>query len=100
MSLLIGFDPGGANAFGWAVVDGEALPLNVEAAGVVRGAAEAVAVTSVIVGPRVLSAAAIDAPLYLESNDRRSDVTVRAWIRRRGGHSATVNRLVRETRRS
>lgn len=93
MSLIVGFDPGGANAFGWAVVRGAALPLEVEATGIANGAAEAVFAINAIVGERTLAAAAIDAPLYLESNDRRSDVLLRARIRKYGGHSATVNHV-------
>ena len=80
MQILLGFDPGGEDGFGWCVVeDGPTLPLRIRVAGVVDNASDALAAAQQILRPgdRVV-AAGVDAPLFwVPAGDRVADRTVR-----------------------
>jgi hypothetical protein len=92
MALYAGFDPGGAGAFGWAVVSGTQLPLVLVARGVVNHAQEAAHAALGAVGQKALTAAGIDAPLFWQAQgDRTSDQLVRNAIIQLGASGATVN---------
>lgn len=89
--LFVGFDPGGKNAFGWAVLttgmDGEPRSLVTgccdTAPAAFGGAAGSLAAAPAAVG--------IDAPLFwVEAGDRRADQTVRRAVIAHGGHNGTV----------
>lgn len=86
LSLLIGLDPGGEGAFGWAIVEHAAsLPLSIVATGCSSSAAEAVAAVTHEVRGEVVAAAAIDTPLFWSrTGDRAADKSVRGGIRRAG----------------
>src|SRR5437660_360415 len=90
MVVLLGFDPGGEDGFGWSVADDTpALPLTVRATGVVDNARSAVdaAMAQVKQGEHVV-AAGIDAPLFwVATGDRTVDRIVRAELRRLGAAS-------------
>jgi hypothetical protein len=91
MDVLLGFDPGGARQFGWAVLNFSVTgALEVRATGVGSHAAQAVdaALTQVRRGESV-RAAGIDSPLYwTPSGERAADVYVREVVRRRGAGSS------------
>jgi hypothetical protein len=90
MSVLLGFDPGGEDGFGWCVAgDTPALPLALRATGVVDNARSAVdaALTQVKRGEPAI-AVGIDAPLFwVASGDRDVDRIVRAELRSLGARS-------------
>jgi len=86
-TVVLGFDPGGKNQFGWCVALGTAdgkLVLRSNgttshAAGAVEMAIEEAQKCGII------AAAAIDSPLFwVPYGDRRADITVRAAMRRMG----------------
>jgi len=83
MDVLLGFDPGGLERFGWCVAsDAPRLPLRVVASGVSNDARSAIAgaLAAVPAGATVL-AAGIDAPLlWSRSGPRTVDQIVRAAI--------------------
>lgn len=91
MNVLLGFDPGGSECFGWCVAsDARRLPLAVVESGVSSHARSAVAsaLASVPAGAKVL-AAGIDAPLlWSRSGPRRVDQIVRTAIRVAGAPHA------------
>jgi hypothetical protein len=92
MPLYIGFDPGGAGAFGWAVLSGIQLPLFLVARGVSHHADEAVHSVRDTARQSPLAAAGIDAPLFWHGRgDRTVDQRVRSAIIQRGAHAGTVN---------
>jgi hypothetical protein len=87
VSILLGFDPGGVNAFGWCVArDSAQLPPSVLATGVVSNARAAVAAAlAAVPHGEVVLAAGIDAPLlWARSGSRHSDRFVRQAIARAG----------------
>ena len=90
----IGFDPGGAGAFGWCVIHGNGLPFNVTARGFADNAQEAVdASMTVLAGEKPL-AAGIDAPLFWRTDgDRQVDADLRRRVVQRGGSGSTVNHV-------
>jgi hypothetical protein len=90
----IGYDPGGAGAFGWCVVHGASLPLQVLARGLADNAQEAVTQSlAAIKGGEVL-AAGIDAPLFWRPDgDRVVDRVVRENLKGLGGQVGTVNHV-------
>jgi len=93
--LLVGLDPGGKSAFGWAVLeDAPGPPLRLLASGVADRANEAVAeVQRHLKGGRIL-AVGIDAPLYWTfSGDRNADRRLRRRVQECGGPSGTVQHL-------
>lgn len=93
VTCLVGFDPGGASAFGWAVfrtgpdglvfVDGDVASSAFEA---VSNAAEHVAEPPAAIG--------IDAPLFWSpAGDRRADLQIRRSVCRAGGRGGTVGHV-------
>lgn len=101
MGVLLGFDPGGKDGFGWCVADDmPTLPLKVRATDVVDNARSAVdgAMAWVEKGEQIL-AAGIDAPLFwVATGDRNVDRIVRddLWnlgARSPGGTVQAVNSL-------
>ncbi len=90
--VLLGFDPGGINNFGWATLHvdevGGFLSL---ATGVVSNAPEAVrnAAQNATSAP---AGVGIDAPLFwVQEGDRRVDSYLRQRVAEAGGHNGTVN---------
>lgn len=79
---VAGFDPGGADQFGWAV--GQTLAggrVTVRATGVARGAADAVDQALSAIPSSSLAAAGIDSPLcWSQTGDRIVDLVVRGRI--------------------
>jgi hypothetical protein len=90
MDIVLGFDPGGAAQFGWAVLEClKTTPLSVRATGVASHAQQAVddSLRILSAGDRVV-AAGIDSPLYwTPSGVRESDRHIRNIIRRAGARS-------------
>jgi hypothetical protein len=87
MKLLLGFDPGGENSFGWAVGQSSAeLPIQVLHTGIASNAGEAVRAAIASVPETVeFLAAAIDAPLFWTAAGRRAvDDRIRAAIAAKG----------------
>jgi hypothetical protein len=90
--VLLGFDPGGINNFGWATlhVDDVGGFLNLTT-GVASNTPEAVrnAAQSATSAPAGIG---IDAPLFwVQEGDRRVDSYLRDRVRAAGGHNGTVN---------
>ena len=90
--VLLGFDPGGINSFGWATLNlGEAGEFVSLTTGVASNAPDAVRNA----GQSADSAPAgvgIDAPLFwVQEGDRRTDSHIRNRVVAAGGHAGTVN---------
>lgn len=98
MGTYVGFDPGGIAAFGWAVADGDALPLRLVDRGIADHAQGAINAAKNCAGT-VINAIGIDAPLFWNpAGDRRADQKVREAIREHGcrasgGTVSAVNAL-------
>ncbi len=98
MEVLLGFDPGGVGAYGWAVAEHSArLPLPLRATGVTNNAEEAITAALGAVGAvDDIKAAGIDAPLFwVAAGDRLADATVRTAICARGSAGGTVQHVNR-----
>ena len=95
--VVLGFDPGGKKAFGWAVCGSNGQRLHVQRTGVVSDAEEAhAAVSEVLPANAHVVAAGIDAPLFWgRSRGRRADDIVRDAVKARGhgGASGTVQQV-------
>ena len=90
--MFIGFDPGGAGAFGWCVLTGNKAPLQLVARGVSNHASAAVQSAINAVDGKQVVAAGIDAPLFWQSQgDRQVDARVRERIVQLGARGGTVN---------
>lgn len=90
MNVVLGFDPGGKGAFGWAIAQFDGgLPLQLKACGDADHAQEAVEDIRALLGPsEKVVAAGIDSPLYwTPSCDRAADSMVRQWLRDQGAPS-------------
>lgn len=91
MSAYLGFDPGGRDGFGWAVLSGEGFPLTLTNRGVTSNAQDAVSRALACAGSEVGSVG-IDAPLFWSpTGDRLADQEVRQAITRRGSAGGTVS---------
>lgn len=91
--LVVGLDPGGDKAFGWAIVSGTFdAPVFLEG-GVCNSARSAIAeIEKHLTGD--IAAAGIDAPLFWSSSgDRRVDAHVRRLVCSTGGHAGTVSHV-------
>ena len=92
--FFVGFDPGGKNAFGWAVLQLVGTELRNVASGTCSGADEAVQESAAhcpVGGPAVVS---IDAPLFwVDDGDRQADIRVRDQVVSNGGKAGTVNHV-------
>jgi len=91
--LVVGLDPGGANAFGWAIVAGAFSAPQFLAGGVCSGARSAIAeVERHLLG--LPEAFGIDAPLLWSSGgDRHADRHVRSLVCKAGGYGGTVSHV-------
>ncbi len=90
--FLIGFDPGGIKAFGWATLDvddiGNVVSLRT---GVVSSVPQAIAATA-LAGSADVRGIGIDAPLFwVQAGDRQVDASLRKRVVAAGGHSGTVS---------
>lgn len=90
MAVLLGFDPGGEDGYGWCIADyAPDLPLQIRATGVVDNACDALDKTlaHVCAGEQIM-AAGIDAPLFwVPSGDRHADELLRKDLRELGAPS-------------
>ena len=96
MNILLGFDPGGAGAFGWCVSElSHELPLRVRNTGIANHAEDAVAAAlAELTTSDSVSAAAIDAPLlWAAAGDRRSDQFIRTRILALGASAGSVQHV-------
>src|ERR1700747_2213273 len=103
MARFLGLDPGGRSssakrkageAFGWALLRGEDLPLKVVKTGTVNDAKGAVGVFTNLIqeDQDPLLSVGIDAPLFWQPEGGRAvDRRIRDRIRGYGSSSATVN---------
>jgi len=90
MGTYLGFDPGGAGAFGWAVVSGLKWPLELSGRGVADHAEGAFGAAMDCAGTKI-EAVGIDAPLFwVAAGDRRVDQIVRRAVTRLGCFGGTV----------
>lgn len=90
---FVGFDPGGINAFGWAVVEWMGTPPVLVGQGICSNAAEALAAAAFHL-PDPPHGIGIDAPLFwVAHGDRAADQAVRALVVACGGHGGTVNHV-------
>ena len=96
MQVLLGFDPGGDDGFGWCIVeDGTTLPLRIRVADVVDNARDALAEAqqALRADDRVV-AAGVDAPMFwVPAGDRVADRTVRDAVRDLGIPSPWVGKM-------
>jgi len=90
--ILLGFDPGGINSFGWATLHldeaGKFISLKT---GIASNTPDAIsnAWQNAASAP---AGVGIDAPLFwVEKGDRRADSHIRTRVVAAGGHSGTVN---------
>jgi hypothetical protein len=92
MDCFLGFDPGGAGAFGWCVLSGTQLPLQLLKRGIADHATEAVNDALSAVGANSVRAVGIDAPLFWQpQGDRKADQLVRNKVVLLGCNGGTVN---------
>jgi hypothetical protein len=94
--IVVGFDPGGKNAFGWAIVSGTLDAPNFESGGVATGAQQALECSSTALKfmTDAPDAIAIDAPLHWSGGvDRAVDCTVRRQVCDAHGRSGTVSHV-------
>ena len=92
MGVYLGFDPGGAGAFGWCLAEGNALPLHVIETGVGDHAQNALDGALAVAGKRTINGVGIDAPLFWRRDgDRQVDQLVRTQIVELGSPGGTVN---------
>ena len=87
MGILLGFDPGGKEHFGWCVCnDSNHLPLTIRASGLGNHAQDAVSSAFTWIGQHEhVLGAGIDAPMYwVADGDRVADLELREAIKCRG----------------
>lgn len=94
MDLLLGFDPGGQDRFGWAIAEfSPRLPLKILAVGLARhaqGAVEKCLKESQVFSSGFIRGIGIDSPIYWTPNcDRKADRIVRMAIDLAGAKSAS-----------
>lgn len=91
--IVVGLDPGGARAFGWALVTGSFDAPHFVTGGVCSGALAAIAEVGKYLDGAP-AAIGIDAPLFWSPNgDRRADDHVRRLVCQAGGHAGTVSHV-------
>lgn len=91
--LVVGFDPGGAKAFGWAILTGTFEAPRLVGGGVCSGARAAMEEVARRLDEHPI-AVGIDAPLFWSQvGDRRADGVVRKLVCQAGGHGATVSHV-------
>lgn len=91
--FVLGLDPGGKKAFGWAIVSGTFEAPEFVAGGVCSGAHSAIAAAQEHLRDAP-DAVGIDAPLFWSAlGDRCADIHVRKLVRLAGGHAGTVSHV-------
>jgi hypothetical protein len=91
--LVVGLDPGGARAFGWAVLSGSFDAPQVVSGGVCTGARAAVEAAAQHLDMDPV-AVGIDAPLFwTDAGDRLADSIVRRLVCKAGGRGGTVSHV-------
>ena len=96
MNVLLGFDPGGAGAFGWCVAEhSPELPIRVLRTGIANHAEDAVAAARRKLSPAdSVIGAGIGAPLFwTAAGDRRSDQLIRTQILALGAQPGSVQHV-------
>jgi hypothetical protein len=92
-TYAVGFDPGGKDAFGWAVIAVHRTKPTVVASGTCTGARHALDAARRVL-PEGPIAVGTDSPLYwVLEGDRRADIAVRQLVRLAGGSSGTVSHV-------
>lgn len=92
--IFAGFDPGGENAFGWAVLTLNNCQLKLDSSGTCSYALSALEALSNALRGRKPKAIGIDAPLHwVASGDREADKIVRGLVREAKGMPSTVNHV-------
>jgi len=90
---FVGFDPGGENAFGWAVLSSVGQNLSLVATGTCTGATNALSAAQAATNIAPI-AFGTDAPLFwVQDGDRKADVIVRKMVCAAGGKSGTVSHV-------
>lgn len=90
---FLGFDPGGKNAFAWAVLNAEGQKLAPTKCGTCSTAVEALTEASRILSEPPI-AIGVDAPLFwAQEGDRAADRIVRRLVVGAGGAAGTVNHV-------
>lgn len=90
---LVGLDPGGENAFGWAVLECNAGAYQLAATGTETGVPAVFRAIQKAL-PEAPVAVGIDAPLFwVPEGDRRADQAVRRLVCAAGGSSGTVSHV-------
>jgi hypothetical protein len=88
---FVGFDPGGIDKFGWAVLESAPHSLQFVAAGRCTGVAAVMAEVSAALQNQQPAGVGIDAPLFwVQEADRAADRTVRRLVIGAGGDGRTV----------
>ncbi|MEQ1813193.1 MAG: hypothetical protein ABL860_01900 [Candidatus Nitrotoga sp.] len=90
--ILLGFDPGGINSFGWATLHldeaGQFVKLTT---GIASNAPDAIG-NAWPIAASAPAGVGIDTPLFwVEKGDRHADAYIRQRVVNAGGHSGTVN---------
>jgi IS66 C-terminal element/Protein of unknown function (DUF429) len=86
---FVGFDPGGINKFGWAVLESAPQSLQFVAAGICTGVAAVMAEASAALQNQQPAGVGIDAPLFwVQEGDRAADRFVRRLALDAGGERA------------
>jgi hypothetical protein len=93
--FLVGFDPGGKDAFGWAVVHATNGQLELIASGNCTGAKQAFQNAAAAIPQNIPDGVGIDAPLFwVYGGDRASDKAVRKMVvAKKKGSSGTVSHV-------
>ena len=90
---IVGFDPGGKNAFGWSVLAATGCDISLVASGTCSGAPEALSAVRDAI-PIAPIAFGTDAPLFwVQAGDRLADKFVRNMVCDAGGQSGTVSHV-------
>ena len=90
---IVGFYPGGKNAFGWAVLARTGRDLSLVASGTCTGAPAALSAARAATSIAPI-AFGTDAPLFwVQAGDRKADETVRKMVCAAGGKSGTVSHV-------
>lgn len=90
---VVGFDPGGAAAFGWTVAEFNGDAFQICATGICNNAADAVEAAAHSL-PQRPAAIGVDAPLYwVPVGDRKADTLVRRMVCAIGGQPGTVGHV-------
>ena len=91
--FVLGFDPGGAAAFGWSALASTDGKVSLIGSGTCSSASAALEATTAAIPSRP-AAFAVEAPLFwLPAGDRNADKMVRKMVCAAGGSSGTVSHI-------